>query len=316
MKAAIWLALSAVCAAQWAFTVLDGDLGDLATGNNVRQGDIHEFKWVFGLANQPNKVLDAQGKLLAMSVNSSNRGTWAWDTGTLSVNDIDAAQGVFSYRIQRPVGSEAAAYDWDTPLTASSINFRMFKRDGTSTTAVGVRTTARGSSTRSEEDAVTTDTGEPTGESTAVETTSTAVQGGSDTTSTTTSSTASSTATSTGESSSTTTSSATPTAPPPKGGRSGGEIAGITIGSLAVTTGFLLGFLFIRRCSRPRTSPDAIPEAPVTEADSTAVLEQPGDKQTYAGIGWAPQQQYASGPRAEMMGDGRGFGRSELEGDR
>jgi hypothetical protein len=60
-KAAICLGLATVATAQWAFTVPDGDLGEVAPGNNVRQGDIHNFMWQVGLNNQPVKVLDNDG---------------------------------------------------------------------------------------------------------------------------------------------------------------------------------------------------------------------------------------------------------------
>lgn len=60
-KSVIWLALSALSSAQWAFTVPDGDLGEKAPGNNVRQGDIHDVKWRVGLSNEPVKALDDNG---------------------------------------------------------------------------------------------------------------------------------------------------------------------------------------------------------------------------------------------------------------
>jgi hypothetical protein len=60
-KAAICLGLATVATAQWAFTVPDGDLGEVAPGNNIRQGDTHNFVWQVGLDNQPVKVLDNDG---------------------------------------------------------------------------------------------------------------------------------------------------------------------------------------------------------------------------------------------------------------
>lgn len=60
-KLAIYLGLATLATAQWAFTVPDGDLGKLAPLNNVQQGDIHNFKWQVGLANEPVKVLTDDG---------------------------------------------------------------------------------------------------------------------------------------------------------------------------------------------------------------------------------------------------------------
>jgi hypothetical protein len=74
--------------------------------------------------------------LTVESVDSSSGGSWAWDTGTLSDDVIDSCQGVFIYRLERPVSSDAATYDWNTPLSVSSVSFRIFKRSDRRTTLV------------------------------------------------------------------------------------------------------------------------------------------------------------------------------------
>lgn len=61
LKSIICLGFAVLTTAQWAFTVPDGDLGEVAPGNNVRQGAIHNFKWQVGLGNEPVKVLDDEG---------------------------------------------------------------------------------------------------------------------------------------------------------------------------------------------------------------------------------------------------------------
>ncbi|KAJ4289871.1 hypothetical protein N0V90_011204 [Kalmusia sp. IMI 367209] len=330
--------------AQWAFTVPDGDLGEVAPGNNVRQGDIHDFAWLVGLENEPVKVLDAKGhaslwitsgldesfnKLLAADVDSSAGGTWAW-TVDLSDNVIDSCGGVFLYRLERPVSSTAATYDWNTPLSVSSVSFRILKKSDTSTTqamptehttdsmrqtTLAIKTTVATSSTLT----TTEDTGSMSADSGGPFTTGT---GGSEGLKQTSSSSTSTGISPTEGSSTATTSGAQPGS---DSGLSTGAKAGIGIGAVAAAALVIIAaILYLRRPGK---------NAPATAQSAQGYGEQMGKPDLtsqstaqgtgYGGTGWGHypvpvMQQYMTGSntqtRAELGGEAHGNGRHELPG--
>ncbi|KAJ4358293.1 uncharacterized protein N0V89_002874 [Didymosphaeria variabile] len=330
-RSAICLALATLGRAQWAFTVPDGDLGEVAPLNDVRQGDIHNFKWQVGLDNQPVAVLDNDGhaslwitsgldhsfsRLLAANIDSSTGGTWAWDTGTLSDDVIDSCQGVFIYRIERPVSSEAATYDWDTDLSVSSVSFRIRKRSDLGTTQSAP---------------TTTEAQEPIIQTTFVTQTTVATSFAVETTENTDSSTTESTIvdpTTTSEQTGTSTTAASNPTDTTTTARLHANLvlansqAGIGIGAVAaVALIAIAGILLYRRPRKGRGAPAQIEGAGGTTPEEKPHI-MPTQQREYNGSGWADypevaqQQQYPGASRAEMTGEGYGYGRHELTGER
>ncbi|KAF2450494.1 hypothetical protein P171DRAFT_503010 [Karstenula rhodostoma CBS 690.94] len=322
-KAAICLGLATLATTQWAFTVPDGDMGELAPGNNVRQGDIHNFKWHVGLNNQPVEVLDNDGLLTLRigDVESSSEGTWAWDTGTLSDDDIDLCQGVFIYRLERPVSSGAATYDWDTDLAASSVSFRILKRSEAETTQAAPTTT----STESEEPVRQTTltmqttiatsfpretTADPDSSTSESESTTSERADPSDTAALSPTDTSTSEVASPSEPGSSTdassSSSATATNTPPAS--DAGLSAGIGIGAVAAAALVAIAglLLYRRRGTRAHTdiSDGLQPAAPVEKLDVLPQQQRENNEDGWADypeVAAQQQQQYPGAPRTELM---------------